>query len=275
MRNINMKRFWRTLRWYVSENKKNMIAWFAGVALGYMLVQTMLVWMTNGKIQGIESNGIINPYLLSVAAMTTVCYVCTFIAIMVACSCIFNPLKTKKKRIAFFMLPATNLERFLTVCAYGVIIIPVGIVLAAIVGDSLRALFFCILGEQWASGISGLIQFTGEDNPSLTELITKNIESDLLFAWICSLFVLGGTLLRRHSFAIVSASLIAVVSLGSWCITKLFPDLNIDWEQMFILKYYSDYIVSIALIAFIVLNFWLSYRLFKRFQIITSKWKNL
>ena len=277
MKDFDMKRCWRTLRWYVSENKKNLLAWTTGFGIGFTFVQSTLIWVTNGHITAPENA--VNPanhYHMAVASCSSVLYVITLLAIFMSCSVISNPLKTKQKRIAFFMLPATNVERYITMCCYAVVIVPLGIALAALVGDTLRALLFMLMGEDWAWGIRDMEQLMGnKPSASFWSQVAQEIIGDLVFAWLCSLFALGGIWLRKHSFATVGIALLTLTGLTAWSLTKLIPMLNVSGETVLFFAKYDGLFISLAMVAFIVLNYYVGYRLFKRFQIITPKWTNV
>ena len=276
MKNFNMTRFLRTLRWYVGENKKSLTSWSVGFALGYMLLQSMLVWLTKGRLSDVVALADkVSAYQVSVISITSVCYVCMVVAVLVACSSIFNTLKAKQKRLDFFMLPATNLERFLAALIFSVVIIPFCIELAAIVGDSLRAFFFMLMGEQWVSGIIRLQFLTDNGNFSFKDMMFNDTSDNILFAWICSIFVLGGTWLRKHSFAAVGLCMVALATVFAWSLKTFVPMIHLNDGMVAFINSYGDIIGFVLVIGLTVLNYWLSYRLFKRFQIVSPKWTNV
>ena len=262
MENFNLKRFGRTLYWYVSENRSTLIRWTIGSAIGVLLMEMLFVWIMTSKVQMGEAF-----YIQSVLMGTGVCIVAIMFAVLVAWSSIFNPLKTKQQRTAFFMLPATNLERYLTAFLYGVVLWPLCIILAYIIGDALRSLFFMLLGHNWLTGISTMMHSTNHEG-SLWVGIEDDIFDYLSFAWVCSAYVLGGTLLRKYSFATVSGFFILLSGISAAFIVKCIPVIKLNSGIIFCLA-------SIALVAFTVFNFWYSYRTFTRFQIITNKLTNV
>ena len=262
MENFNLKRFGRTLYWYISENRSTLIRWTIGSAIGVLLMEMLFVWIMTPQVQKEEAF-----YTQAVLMGTGVCIVAITFAVLVAWSCIFNPLKTKQQRTAFFMLPATNLERYLTAFLYGVVLWPICIILAYIIGDALRSLFFMLLGHDWLSGISTMMHSTGHEG-SLWVGIEDDIFDYLTFIWICSAYVLGGTLLRKYSFAIVSGFFILLGGISATIIVKCMPAIALNHDIFFSLA-------SIALLAFTAFNFWYSYRTFTRFQIITHKMTNV
>ena len=212
-------------------------------------------------------------YWQAITVSMTICFICAYIAVLIAYSSIFDSVNTKQRRIAFLMLPATNLERWLTALIYAIVVWPICIGLAFLVGDLLRTVFFGLIGYGWVNWIKFLFDYISNSWPSWYSIIDHSTDVASLL-WIASVYVLGGTLFRKRAFVIVSLILIALMIAFAVAAEHLMPqegNINISFGNRLIDKS----IIALIFIAFSVFNFWLSYRIFRRFQVITSKWTNL
>ena len=267
MKNFNIKRFWYTFRWYVIENRNMLLLGTAGMALGIFLTEMFTIWMGSRYPDG--------PYLAHRTMIIAVsfCMLIIVIAQYAAFSSIFSLLKKRQKRIAFLTLPATNLERYLAVLIFTIVVWPICIFGAYVLGELLRMLVTGILGLGWYSNIGIFFKsfFNIKESWTWAEVVSTALFYSLLL-WTCSVFVLGGTWFRKYAFLIVVLSIVALFI----AIFKIFPRaelINISDTSTTVNS--SAYVVILLLTAFSLFNFWLSYQIFKRFQIITSKWTNV
>ena len=254
MKQFNIKRFGRLLRWYLCENQRNLTAWTVGLTVAFTLIHAFFTWAL-GYSEVKDFGESMRPTLMA----TNVCLFAITVIILYIASSIFTTLKTKQQRIAFFTLPASELEHYLVAAIYVLIVWPLCVNLAFLLGDVLRASLFMLMGYEWDLGIN------------LSKQVYNTFGSrGAFFPWFLSLFVVAGTWLRRHSFAV--GMLITVVF--SFFLSKAHrffcpPDaseaVREGWTWFWNLFY----------LAFTIFNYWLSYRLYKRFQIITSKYTNV
>ena len=100
----------------------------------------------------------------------------------------------------------------------------------------------------------------------------------LFWVWAHSLFLFGGTLMRKYSFVVSGIVFVACIALFAYTIHTY--HLN-----MFTMEYngsYYDcknigvmpYVLAVVLPLLSVFNYWASFRIFKRMQLITNKWTN-
>ncbi len=193
---------------------------------------------------------------------------------------IFSNLKRKQPRINFFMLPATNLEkyiaRFLTVVFLWTLCCIIGFVAA----DLLQWLVSFLIHPE-ATGLVmsqisdlNILSTFSIHNSSMSgdlskySLITFIVVLILLFHSFC---LLGGTFFRRHSwmltvvlFIILNITLVATASNVLANINMQPLDPNVLFS-----------ILSAICVLFIMFNYWASYTIFRRMQIINNKWINL
>jgi hypothetical protein len=224
------------------------------------------------------------------------------LALVVFISAVVSSVNSKRKREAFLMLPASNLEKFLSLVFYTTIVLTLCLCLALVIGDSLR------MGWMWIDGpsvgtISIKFEQTGETwhwwasaIPQMVDNLTPNalkandyhystwyITMQLLFMlaftlWIHSLFTLGGVYLRKYSFVLTGLFFILCMVL----LVKFVHAYDINmftshWENG---TYISEevgtlaYVLTIVLPIISLINYWTSFRIFKGFQLITNKWTN-
>ncbi len=254
MKQFNIKRFGRLLRWYLCENQRNLTAWTVGLTVAFTLIHAFFTWALG--FSDVKSWGeSMRPTMVA----TDICLFAIILSCMYFAGSIFSTLKTKQQRIAYFTLPASELEHYLVAAIYALIVWPLCVNLAFLLGDVLRASLFSLLGYEWDLGIN--ISKQGVNMFGMR---------DTVILWMISLFVVAGTWLRRHSFAV--GMLITVVF--SFFLSKAYqfscpPDaseaLREGWTCFW----------NLFCLAFTIFNYWLSYRLYKRFQIITSKYTNV
>ena len=296
MKRFNINRFGKTLRWVVSVNFRKLLLWFAGSVLAVFLGEILFNMM--------------NPYGSPLDMILDVSQFLAIILILVSmimASSIVSSINEKRKRESFLMLPASNLEKFLSLLVYSSVICIACAFLAIVLGDSLRMLAYWAVGYQgmtsadgtycysvtsdyygdtfywWSSSIPMLI-----DNLTPTITTYDKVPTDLmivqtsfiigLILLIHSTYTLGGTLLRKYSFVGTSAFMIIIDTL----IIKLIMALGLtmfhsQWDNGVLQSYeigLAGWVLTIAFPIFSVIFYWASFQIFKRFELITNKWMN-
>ena len=202
----------------------------------------------------------------------------------------------KRRRLAFLALPATNSEKYLSLITYTSVIFLCAVFLALVAGDSLRMLFCWIRyhsdtapddSYKWYTSVLTMFKYNFTI-PNYARYETwfvamKCILAVSFISWTHSLYTLGGTVLRKYSFVIVTALFISCFVI----FVEINQKYNFDWfEEEWIEKagfYYAyskeigvePYILSVLLPLLTVFNYWASYRTFKGLQVINHKWINL
>ena len=273
MENFKIKRFWSTLRWYFSENCSRLLSWCFGLALIFMAINSLLTF-----IMLKQSNDQI-PQEIFIISNTGINVLIAMLAFIIIVSLVFAPLRRKEKRIAYLTLPATHLEKYITVMVYTLVIWPLFIILAFILGDTLRMVIFGILGHGWISSIGFFSRILSEAEFTCTWPVILDSINDIAFTlWFFSIYILAGTWLCKNVFSLTTLAMIAVE-----IVFMVFTSLNIfSIPSLFVLD--GEVAVGVHPLAYVCIflelaatafNFWASYQLFKRFQIITSKWTNV
>ncbi|MBQ9261436.1 MAG: hypothetical protein IJ185_04980 [Prevotella sp.] len=296
MNGFNINRFGKTLRWVVSVNFRKLLLWFAGSVLAVFLGEIIFKVM--------------NPYGNPQSMLRDFSQFLTMILILVSVimvSSVVSSINEKRKREAFLMLPASNLEKFLSLIVYSTVICIACAFLAIVLGDALRMFAYWAVGYQgmpsadgtycysvtsdyygdtfywWSSSIPMLI-----DNLTPTITTYDKVPTDLmivqtsfiigLILLIHSTYTLGGTLLRKYSFVGTSAFMIVIDTL----IIKLIMALGLtmfhsQWDNGVLQSYeigLAGWVLTIAFPIFSVIFYWASFQIFKRFELITNKWMN-
>jgi hypothetical protein len=216
-------------------------------------------------------------------------------------STIVASINEKRKRESFLMLPATNLEKYLALMVYTSVICVVSLILAFVLGDCLRMLWFWISppeGAELVGYIDGQAYYWWSSAlPILWDHFLPNViandpvyQYSTLFAvmqmvvigslvlWMHSLLILGGTLLRKYAFIITSAFYLLTVTLFAKFMK--YYELSMftcSWENgQYVTQEVGTipYVLAVVLPLFAIFNYWASFRIFKGIQLITNKWIN-
>lgn len=286
MKSFDINRFGRTLRWVVSVNIRKMLLWFVGSIVAVFL----------GEIAFQAMNNYNNPYTMihNDSQFMTILFI---LVSLILISSITTSISEKRKREAFLMLPASNLEKYLSLVVYSSVICIACLFLSIVIGDSLRMAWYWTSGspgcsfdpesgetwQWWSSAIPMLIE-------NLTPRITNSFEvpTELLIVevsfivgfvlWIHSIYTLGGTLLRKYSFVATSVFVILCITLFVRLIFAFHLSIfHTRWNNGELIEYEIGAISWILVIAFPILsiaNYWISFRIFKGFELITNKWTN-
>lgn len=291
MYSFNLISFAQTLRWLIAVNYRTMLLWTTGIALITFVVELFLLKDASYPGKLISDSFEISLIFMTIAFAFLASYVTSFI-------------NEKRRRLAFLALPATNSEKFLSLITYTSIIWLCAIFLALVAGDSLRMLFCWIKHfydaplpdhdtDSWYT--STLTQFFQLDDyrpirPSERFddwfVTMQNILFLSFISWTHSLYTLGGTVMRKYSFVIVTVLFISCLMIFA----KIKHEYGFDFFET---EFVRDpgpwpighivskeigvvpYILSVLLPLLTVFNYWASYRTFKGFQVINHKWINL
>ena len=291
MNSFSFNRVGKMLRLVLSVNFKRMLGFTIAGALGWFLAEMIIIKMTGyndplAMVWNISQFGCVAFMLMLVIFISTVVY----------------SVNSKRKREAFLMLPASNLEKFLALVFYTTIVLTLCLCLALVIGDSLRmgwmwinepsvgtiSIKFEQTGETWHWWASAIPQMVDNLTPNVlkandyhysTWYTTMQLVFILAFTlWAHSLFTLGGVYLRKYSFVLTGLFFILCMVLLAKCIhTYHLTMFTSHWENG---TYISEevgtlaYVLTILLPLLSVFNYWTSFRIFKGFQLITNKWTN-
>ena len=289
MNTFSFNRFGKMLRWVLSVNQRRILYAIAGSVVGVFIAEMILL-----RMSGLDSPYMmLNHYGQVGAALFA-------LVSLILVSTIVLGVNEKRKREAFLMLPASNLEKFLALMTYTSVVCVLGVFLAFVLGDSLRMAWFWVSGpytEIKTSVMGGPVEtyyWWSSAIPEMMDNLTPHIlEADscnwfylvmnlfviaAIAVWTHSLLIIGGTLFRKYSFVIS-----CIIFILFWVIfvkTTHYFELSMftsTWEN----GRYVDgeigvpaYVLAILLPLLAVFNYWASFHIFKNFQLITNKWTN-
>ena len=278
------------LRWVLSVNQRRMLFAIAASVVGVFMAEMILLKMSSydSPFTMLSRYGDVGAALFALVSLILV-------------STIMSSVNEKRKREAFLMLPASNLEKFLALMTYTSVICVLGVFLAFVLGDSLRMAWFWISGPYTEAKVSYIGNPTEyyywwssaipEMMDNLTPHVLKADSCNWVYAvmnivviaaiavWTHSLLIIGGTLLRKYSFVASMLVFILFVWLLSWTIHHF--GLYLFWSDVW--KDGHHYVSEVGVLAYVlavllpllsVFNYWASFHIFKNFQLITNKWTN-
>lgn len=290
MNTFSFNRFGKMLRWVLSVNQRRILYAVAGSVVGVFMAEMILLRMSglDSPFRMLNQYGDVGAAVFAVASLILV-------------STIVSGVNEKRKREAFLMLPASNLEKFLALMTYTSIVCVLGVFLAFVLGDSLRMAWFWVSGPYteietsvmgnpvetyywWSSAIPKMMDnltphILEADSCNWFYLVMNLFVITAIAVWTHSLLIIGGTLLRKYSFVASMLVFILFVWLLSWTIHHF--GLYLFWSDVW--KDGHHYVSEVGVLAYVlavvlpllsIFNYWASFHIFKNFQLITNKWTN-
>ena len=280
MNNFSLLRLKNVLVWDVFSNWKSYLRLFVGIILGFFIIQLLTMYeyihadftlqiQENPNIKELWQGRVMEvAFSLSMVAFVGYYYL--------GASMILSTMKDKQNRSNFLLLPATNLEKF---AERWLMCVPI-IILMCLVGilgaDLLRIIITPLIGF---NSLPLLFTFICKAF-SQTEIFSDAYNFFSFSLALCVLFVnhalflLGGSVFRRHPFISTCAAMLVFVILLA---------IAGNFMAMFDLHFSLDHDLSYSTLSIIVwgvnisvtsLLYWLSYRIFTRTQVIQNKWIN-
>lgn len=274
MSNFDIKRFVKVAQWTLKMNFKGVLSYAAGLSFAYLFI--LFTWLFP-ILKG--SKDVSAELLIHTVSICSITYLFIVIA---SGTWIFANMQTKAQRTTMKLLPATDLEKFLVNFLAVTLGAAVMAIVAFFVADILRILTCLVVGVDYVTfslpyflqmvftnaDITGNLTSAGSTYPTAVNFVAAG-----WCFWAQSLYILGGTVLRRYQFVITTTvhvllfiALAVVVAYGAGDIEAAVMDK--DLTPMF-------YTIGAVLFGIAVLNWWFSYRIFKRMQVINNKWINL
>lgn len=291
MNNFNISRTLRLARWSLVEERGFAIRTTIIITLLMTFLMTFL--SIGGEATYMAYGGDARMQVLMMEklskGMSLIFISIYWLVMMVGVSMVFRNMRTKQQRIAYMMLPASNMEKYVTrvvmVALGGLLMSVVSFVLA----DQLQMVFIklifgdthigsyvmasaSMLSDIASKGVGALKSMgidieTSFPNSSLyASFAATGMQSgNFLGVWFVlqylfdmSAFLLMGSLFRRHSWLFACL----IYSLVTALIHLIVPAVNI-WIP-----------VTLMLVC-IVVFVWLSFRVFTRMQVINNKLLNI
>ena len=277
MKQFDMTRFGRVLKLDFYEGRKAMI-WGA---LCMLLLYLFFFWFAHEiGFHSSRFDYINDPAEAWRMRMNALCEavgafsaVAMYIFFLITASTLYRAEQKKQQRIAWLMLPATNLEKFTSRWIYMLVFSLVGGVLPFFVADGIHLVYLWATNNpvqnplvDTTSYLFEFIPFVKFDCP-----LIDAIDLFLVYVAIHSIFLLGGVFFKKFHFIATSA----VFALAMAALTTGVNSLGYR-DKVTPPEYIIDDIISIGISVFIIsLCTWLAYRLFCRWQVVTHKFANV
>ena len=201
------------------------------------------------------------------------------IAMYMMATQIFMVMKTTGQREQFLMLPASNLEKYISRFLFSTLGAAVAMITAIVVSDLVQLIFsFVLLPGHHQSVCLSIMALLWKIWTTFIESIDSAGALMLsLLIMTCgvlvhSFFILCGTLFRKHTIVVSGILFIVMIYLVIYVIESVPGTITTclmhgDNSWLFCLL-----IAELLLAGF---QYWLSYKVFTRMQVICNKWINL
>lgn len=286
-------RFVKLLKWEMMTERKD----YMRFAIGIALTLTSLFFATIISRYFDDVNGYTEDLIImfkkdTVMILSNLAWTVYLFAIFLGASFVFKNVATKQQRIAFFSLPASNLEKFLVRLFHVMIGYPLCFLVAlafadimqlflsfillkspdySVVVKSVTALFTPIYSDLNGEIIKGCLLFS---NGFTLVGIMESLSYLTFFAFNYAFWIFCGTLFRRNAWLLTLASqvvigFVVIMIIRVFCSPSVGNSLN---ESSALALAYLFIAIAWVVIALMYCG---SYRLFSRMQVINNKWLNV
>lgn len=286
-------RFVKLLKWEMMTERKD----YMRFAIGIALTLTFLFCATIIALYFDDVNGYPEDVMLELKKgiamkLSVFAWTVYLFAIFLGASFVFKNVATKQQRIAFFSLPASNLEKFLVRLLHVMIGYPLCFLVALAFADIMQLFlsFILLKGPDYSVMVKSVTAlFTPFYNDINGEIIKgyllfpngftlvgimESLSYLTFFAFNYAFWIFCGTLFRRNAWLLTLASQVVIGFVVIMIIRVLgFPSVGnlLNESSALALAYLC---IAIAWVV-IALMYWGSYRLFSRMQVVNNKWLNV
>ena len=286
-------RFVKLLKWEMMIERKDYMRFAIGIALTLtFLFSATIISRYFDDVNGYTEDLIIMFKKSSVMILSDLAWTVYLFAIFLGASFVFKNVATKQQRIAFFSLPASNLEKFLVRLFHVMIGYPLCFLVALAFADIMQLFlsFILLKGPDYSVVVKMITMLY---SPIYNEISGEVIKGCLLFphgftlvgvmeslsyltffAFNYAFWIFCGTLFRRNAWLLTLASqvvigFVVIMLIRVFCSPSVGNSLN---ESSALALAYLCIAIAWVVIA---LMYWGSYRLFSRMQVINNKWLNV
>ena len=271
MKNFNMTRFGRVLKLDFFEGRKALM-WGA---LCMLLLYLFFFWFAHNIAFHDEYYGVNEPYVNELRircvceAVGAFSAIAMFIFFLISASTLYRGEQKKQQRIAWLMLPASNMEKFLSRWIYLLVFSVVGGLLMFFVADLIHMAYLTMTDypvQSAADDFFKIFPHTRTFSPlSVTSQYTALIA-------IHAFFLLGGVFFKKFHFIATSAVVVILFAGVVATVNMLgYRDTSVAHDE--VTKQIIFWIIANS--GLTVLFTWLAYWLFCRWQVVTHKFANV
>lgn len=281
---LDFHRLAMVLRWDALSNWKKYVRSTLGLAFvfSFICIFYQFNWRSNGYV---TYNDVKDLYLGNVSGLFMFM---SFIIFFFCGSRIFINMKTKASRSLFLMLPATNMEKFISRLLYTVVGTSLMIFASWMIADIIQFAFSLFLtpGMQGSLVARAFEQLFLKNNFDSSHFVVRNGTSVLgqtfpvgmfllsLTIFNHSFFTLGGTIFRKSATLLTICSSFILMFLMALISSFVDDDVLVHFVQSMQPNTFGWLMVNVFLLLS-VFNYWASYKLFTHMQIINNKWFNI
>ena len=272
--NFQFSRLLMVMRWDMFTNLKSYLNMMLGMTFALLPFFIMQLYQLSKQYQLFP-----DTIDLSYLGMSQYVLMISSIAMYMLATQIFMVMKTTGQREQFLMLPASNLEKYISRFLFSTLGAAVAMITAIVVSDLVQLIFsFVLLPGHHQSVCLSIMALLWKIWTTFIESIDSAGALMLsLLIMTCgvlvhSFFILCGTLFRKHTivvsgilFIVMTYLVIYVIESVPGTITTCLMHGDNSW--IFCLL-----IAELLLAGF---QYWLSYKVFTRMQVICNKWINL
>lgn len=281
---LDFHRLAMVLRWDALSNWKKYVRNTLGLAFvfSFICICFQFNWRSNGYVTYYDVKDL---YLGNVSGLFMFM---SFIIFFFCGSRIFINMKTKASRSLFLMLPATNMEKFISRLLYTVVGTSLMIFASWMIADIIQFVFSLFLtpGMQGSLVARAFEQLFLKNNFDSSHFVVRNGTSVLgqtfpvgmfllsLTIFNHSFFTLGGTIFRKSATLLTICSSFILMFLMALISSFVDDDVLVHFVQSMQPNTFGWLMVNVFLLLS-VFNYWASYKLFTYMQIINNKWFNI
>lgn len=281
---LDFHRLAMVLRWDALSNWKKYVRNTLGLAFvfSFICICFQFNWRSNGYV---TYHDVKDLYLGNVSGLFMFM---SFIIFFFCGSRIFINMKPKASRSLFLMLPATNMEKFISRLLYTVVGTSLMIFASWMIADIIQFVFSLFLtpGMQGSLVARAFEQLFLKNNFDSSHFVVRNGTSVLgqtfpvgmfllsLTIFNHSFFTLGGTIFRKSATLLTICSSFILMFLMALISSFVDDDVLVHFVQSMQPNTFGWLMVNVFLLLS-VFNYWASYKLFTHMQIINNKWFNV
>lgn len=272
--NFQFSRLLMVMRWDMFTNLKSYLNMMLGMTFALLPFFIMQLYQLSKQYQLFP-----DTIDLSYWGMSQYVLMIFSIAMYMMATQIFMVMKTTGQREQFLMLPASNLEKYISRFLFSTLGAAVAMITAIVVSDLVQLIFsFVLLPGHHQSVCLSIMALLWKIWTTFIESIDSAGALMLsLLIMTCgvlvhSFFILCGTLFRKHTIVVSGILFIMMIYLVIYVIESVPGTITTclmhgDNSWIFCLL-----IAELLLAGF---QYWLSYKVFTRMQVICNKWINL
>lgn len=272
--NFQFSRLLMVMRWDMFTNLKSYLNMMLGMTFALLPFFIMQLYQLSKQYQLFP-----DTIDLSYWGMSQYVLMISSIAMYMMATQIFMVMKTTGQREQFLMLPASNLEKYISRFLFSTLGAAVAMITAIVVSDLVQLIFsFVLLPGHHQSVCLSIMALLWKIWTTFIESIDSAGALMLsLLIMTCgvlvhSFFILCGTLFRKHTIVVSGILFIVMIYLVIYVIESVPGTITTclmhgDNSWIFCLL-----IAELLLAGF---QYWLSYKVFTRMQVICNRWINL